>query len=96
MPELTDAPRYPVHAADGFLDVLDRLENDLAIAVKFVSLPGKVGALDGPSRTLLINKDKPLIDQVWTMIQCWKVVTLGPEASPQAVRENAFMHLVAG
>ena len=96
MPDPADAPRFPVQALDGFADVLDRLENHLAITVQFVSLPGKAGALDGPSRTLLVNKDKPIVDQVWVMIQAWKVVTLGPEASAAAVPERrAFMHLIA-
>lgn len=90
------SPRHPGQCLSGFREVLDRLTSDLAITVEFVSLPGKAGALDGPTRTLLVNKDLPIIDQVWTMIQAWYVATLGPEASPSAVQQESFLHLVAG
>jgi hypothetical protein len=93
---MPDAPRDLAQCIDGFRDLFTRLTCELAIDVRFVPLPGKSGALDGSTRTLLVNIDKPLEDQLWTMNQAWNILTIGPEASPDAVVQESFMHLVAG
>lgn len=89
-------PRDPDECADGYLDVLERLSTAFDVVVVHRPLGELVARWDGPRRELQVNADRPLEDQLWALLEAWKLLAIGPDATCARRRpcEKFVLHTV--
>lgn len=80
---------------DGLIDVSLRLTRDFGLTLEWQPLGERAGFYEWANRKFVVNIDSPLDDQLWTLIQAWSYLAIGPHATPNAHPTRA-LRLITG